>query len=114
MLKDYFLKFNSKDEALQVFSSIPGHTFTPYDENNNSLPLQVVQQTETFAIDEVGIIYNDDGVYDDSFEQISAPTVKTGYHYNYRMVFGNLPETPIPSELESFLVTPKKPSREFF
>jgi hypothetical protein len=114
MIKDYFLKFNSKDEAMQVFSSISGHTYIPYDENNNKLPLVITQQTETFAIDEVGIIYNDDGVYDDSFQQISSPTTKAGYHYNYRMIFGNLPETPIPSELESFLVTPNQPSREFF
>jgi hypothetical protein len=114
MLKDYFLKFNSKDEALQVFSSIPGHTYIPYDVSNNPLPLEITQQTETFALDEVGVIYNDDGVYDASFQQISSPTAKTGYHYNYRMVFGNLPETSIPSELESFLVSPKQPFREFF
>jgi hypothetical protein len=113
MLKDYFLKFNSKDEALQVFSSIPGHTYTPYDANNNPLPLEITQQTETFAIDEVGVIYNEDGVYN-NFENISLPTIKPGYHYNYRMVFGNLPETSIPSELERFLVTPQQSFREFF
>lgn len=103
MIKDYFLKFISKSEALQVFSTIPGHTYTPYDENNHSLPLEIVQQTETFAIDELGIIY-------DNFNQ----TTKNGYHYNYRMIFKNQPETSIPFELESFLVTPKSPYRDFF
>lgn len=107
MIKDYFLKFNSKSEALQVFSTIPGHTYTPYDENNHSSPLEIVQQTETFAIDEVGIIY-------DIPDQISPPIAKTGYHYNYRMILKNQPETSIPSELLSFLVTPKSPYREFF
>lgn len=103
MIKDYFLKFNSKSEALQVFSTISGHTYTPYNANNHPLPLEIVQQTETFAIDEVGIIINN-----------SNQTTKTGYHYNYRMILKNQPETPIPSELINFIVSPKSPHKEFF
>jgi hypothetical protein len=104
MLKDYFLKFASKEEALQVFSITPEHTCEE----------RLVHQTETFAIDEVGILYEDDGVYSEDGEVIVAPTKIEGYHYNYRVVYGNKPETPLPSELTPYLVTPQNPQRTFF
>jgi hypothetical protein len=116
MLTDYFLKFSSKEQALQVFSTIPEHTYTPYNpETNQPLnTLEVTQQTETFAIDEVGILYNNDGVYDETGFVITSPTQKDGYHYNYRIVYGNRPEIPLPVELEPYLVYPNNPQRTFF
>lgn len=122
MLTDYFLKFASKEEALKVFSMIPEHTFVPYDlETNQPLDtIEITQQTETFAIDEVGILYNDDGVYGDPDPEtgeivvITPPTQIEGYHYNYRIIYGNKPEIPLPSELEAYLVTPQTPQRTFF
>lgn len=116
MITDYFLKFPSKQEALEVFSTIPGHTFTPYNSQNETPSdiLEVVQQTETFAIDEVGVLYEDDGVYSEDGEVITPPTQIPGYHYNYRIVYGNKPEIPLPQELTSYLVTPENPQREFF
>lgn len=116
MLTDYFLKFASKEEAIQVFSTIPEHTYTPYDPETNELldTLEVTQQTETFAIDEVGILYEDDGVYSEDGEVITPPTQIEGYHYNYRVVYGNKPETPLPSELTPYLVTTQNPQRTFF
>lgn len=116
MLTDYFLKFASKEEAIQVFSTIPEHTYIPYNpETNEPLDtLEVTPQTETFAIDEVGILYEDDGVYSEDGEVITPPTQIEGYHYNYRVVYGNKPETPLPSELTPYLVTPNNPQRTFF
>jgi len=116
MLTDYFLKFVSKEEALQVFSSIPEHTYTPYNPKTNEPldSLEVTLQTETFAIDEVGVLYNNDGVFDDSGFVITPPTQKEGYHYNYRVVYGNKPEIPLPVELEPYKVTPANPARTFF
>jgi hypothetical protein len=116
MYSDYFLKFASKEEALQVFSTIPEHTYTPYNlETNEPLDtLEITQQSETFAIDEVGVLYEDDGVYSEDGEVITAPTQIIGYHYNYRTVYGNKPEIPLPSELEPYLVTPEHPQRTFF
>jgi hypothetical protein len=116
MYSDYFLKFASKEEALQVFSTIPEHTYVPYDpETNESLDtLEITQQSETFAIDEVGILYEDDGVYSEDGEVITPPTPIDAYHYNYRTVYGNKPEIPLPVELESYLVTPENPQRTFF
>jgi hypothetical protein len=120
MLTDYFLKFASREEALQVFSTIPEHTYTPYDpQTNQQLPPAITQQTETFAIDEVGVIYNNDGVYETNSETgfidvITPPTPKEGYHYNYRTVYGNKPEIPLPTELQPYLVNPQNPVRTFF
>lgn len=122
MLSDYSLKFSSKEEALQVFSSIPEHTYTPYDpETNQPLDtLEITTQTETFSIDEVGIIYKNDAVYSDPDPEtgeitlISPQTQIKGYHYNYRTVYGNKPPIPLPVELEPYLVTPKNPQRTFF
>ena len=122
MITDYFLKFASKEEALQVFSTIPEHTYTPYNpETNQPLDtLEVSSQTETFAIDEVGVLYEDDGVYSDPDPEtgeitvITPPTQIIGYHYNYRTVYGNKPEIPLPVELEPYLVTPENPQRTFF
>lgn len=116
MLTDYFLKFASKEEAIQVFSTIPEHTYTPYNpETNEPLDtLEVTSQTETFAIDEVGILYEDDGVYGEEGNVITPPTQIEGYHYNYRTVYGSKPEIPLPTELEPYLVTPQTPQRTFF
>jgi hypothetical protein len=116
MITDYFLKFASKEEAIQVFSTIPEHTYTPYDpESNESLDsLEVTTQTETFAIDEVGILYENDGVYDDEGNVITPPTQIDAYHYNYRVLYGNSPEIPLPVELEEYVVIPENPQRTFF
>ena len=115
MITDYFLKFASKEEALQVFSTIPEHTHTSYNpETNEPLEsLEITTQTETFAIDEVGILFNGDGVYSEVGEVITPPTQITGYHYNYRTVYGNKPEILLPVELEPYLVTPQNPQRTF-
>lgn len=122
MLSDYSLKFSSKEEALQVFSTIPEHTYTPYDpETNQPLDtLAVTSQTETFAIDEIGVIYKNDAEYSEPDSEtgeitlISPPTQIKGYHYNYRTIYGNKPPIPLPVELEPYLVTPKNPRHVFF
>jgi hypothetical protein len=121
MLTDYFLKFASKEEAIQVFSTIPEHTYTPYDpETNEPLhTLEITSQSETFAIDEVGVLYEDDGVYETNLETgeitvVTPPIQIDAYHYNYRVLYGNGPETPLPVELEPYLVSPENPQRNFF
>jgi hypothetical protein len=120
MISDYFLKFSSKEEAIQVFSTIPEHTYTPYNPETNE-PLNTIEittQTETFAIDEVGVLYNNDGVYETNSETgeitvVTSPTQISGYHYNYRTVYGNKPPIPLPVELEPYQVTPPNPQRTF-
>lgn len=99
-----------------MFSTIPEHTHTSYNpETNEPLDsLEITTQTETFAIDEVGILFNGDGVYSEVGEVITPPTQIEGYHYNYRTVYGNKPEIPLPNELEDYVVTPQNPQRTFF
>ena len=110
MLKDYFLKFPSKQEAIQVFSKISNHTYILDDDEETT----TIQQSQNFAIDDIGILYEDDAVYSEDGTVITSPTEINGYHYNYRVVYGNKPEIPLPSELEPYLVTPENPQRTFF
>ena len=75
------------------------------DEDNEFL----VGYTHDRAIDVVGVLYNDDGVYDvdEDGEDIvvSPPTVMPGWHVNYQ---GTLPEG-----WEEYEVTPVNPKRVF-
>jgi hypothetical protein len=59
--------------------------------------------THDWAIDDVGIIYNNDGVYDG--EVVTPPTQMEGWHVN---IIGELPP-----ELNEYLVTPSNPYRVF-
>jgi hypothetical protein len=59
-------------------------------------------------VDIVGDIYNNDGVYDEeTFEVITPPTKKDGYHINL-ILAGELP-----SALQEFVVSPQNPHRVF-
>lgn len=116
MYSDYFLKFASKDEARQVFSTIPDHTYQPVDGDGNpipNVPVEIGSSSGSIAIDEVGVLYNNDGVYDEEGNVITPPTQIEGYHFNYRTVYGNKPPIPLPVELESYIVTPETPQRTF-
>jgi hypothetical protein len=61
--------------------------------------------THEWAIDDVGIIYNNDGVYNNDGEVITPPTQMEGWHVN---IIGELPQ-----ELNQYLVTPSNPYRVF-
>jgi len=61
--------------------------------------------TADHAIDVIGALYNDDGVYSEDGETITPATVMTGWHVNY---LGALPEG-----WEEFEVTPVNPKRVF-
>ena len=60
-----------------------------------------------WAVDDVGVIYNDDGVYDpDTGDVITPPTPMDGWHVNYKAA-------TLPSDLEAYVVTPNSPHRKF-
>jgi hypothetical protein len=62
--------------------------------------------THDHSCDVVGVIYNDDGVYDqETFEVVTPPTAMEGFHVNY---IGAYPE-----ELQEFVVAPSTPYRKF-
>lgn len=78
----------------------------------------IITQTPNAAVDEVGVIYNE-GVYETNEEtgeiiEITPPEPLEGYHYNYRIVWGQAEEIPLADNLVSYLVAPNHPSRQFF
>jgi hypothetical protein len=63
--------------------------------------------THEHAIDVVGIIYNDDGVYnEETGEVITPPTAMEGWHVNYKT-------DALPDALTEYIVTPSSPHRKF-
>jgi hypothetical protein len=61
--------------------------------------------THDYSMDIVGVIYNDDGVYNDEGEVITPPTPIDGWHVNFK---GTLPDG-----WDANLVTPNTPYRIF-
>ena len=57
------------------------------------------------AIDVIGTLYNDDAVYDEEGEEVTAPTPMDGWHVNY---LGDLPDG-----WETYEVHPELPKRIF-
>jgi hypothetical protein len=79
----------------------------------------IIDQTVNAAIDEVGVIYNNDAVVEEDPEteemiEITPATPKEGYHYNYRIVWGQGEEMPLAGVLTSYVVAPEQPVRQFF
>ena len=64
-------------------------------------------QSRTHAIDNIGTIWNDDGVYDEETgEVITPPTPMAGYHVNYKC-------DELPASLTVYEVHPEVPYRKF-
>ena len=61
--------------------------------------------TTARAIDVIGTLYNDDGVYDVTGNEVSPPTAMAGWHVNYL--------GPLPEGWGAFEVTPESPKRVF-
>ena len=59
-----------------------------------------------WAVDDIGVIYNDDGVYDpDTGEVITPPTPMDGWHVNFK--------TDMDIDFSGFPVHPQTPYRKF-
>jgi len=116
----YYLRFPSQDDWEQAAATIglrvnnpilieeekidpdTGEIIHPvYQDNWSWLPMY----THQWAVDVIGVLYNDDGVYNEEGEVITPPTVMPGWHVNY---LGTLPEG-----WEAFEVTPEQPKRIF-
>ncbi|HEB4902547.1 hypothetical protein ACLET0_14415 [Escherichia coli] len=62
-----------------------------------------VAPTPTLQIAVRGVLYNDDGVYDDETgECITPPTPRPGFHID--VIYGD-----IPAEAQQYIVAPEKP-----
>ena len=99
--------FRFTDEAAWVTAAKAAGFYTTVtdDEGVESEVLQAY--TADHAIDVIGTLYNDDGVYDEEKEGevVTAPTAMAGFHVNY---LGDLPEG-----WDAFEVTPEQPKRVF-
>lgn len=78
----------------------------------------IITQTPNAAIDEVGVIYTQ-GVYETNEEtgeiiEITPAEKLEGYHYNYRIVWGQAEEIPLADNLIPYIAAPNHPSRQFF
>ena len=82
-------------------------TIPTYDEDGAESGTEEVLMAYTAdrAIDVIGTLYNDDGVYDDEGDVVTAPTAMAGFHVNY---LGALPDGWGKHE-----VTPDSPKRVF-
>lgn len=96
MPQSYYLKFESEEEAKVYLKQI----------GLVSEEGEILVAGISHAIDIVGKIFKG-GEYNENGEEISPPVELEGWHLNY---LGD----SLPSELEPFSVTPKKPSRVWF
>jgi hypothetical protein len=126
----YYLRFSSQEEAETKLTEVNYRHEEEYhpevvtlapepDENGEDVYIitQLVEKQirvwysvpdQVGDVDIVGEIYNNDGVYDEeTFEVITPPTKKDGYHINI-ILEGELPEA-----LQEFIVIPQNPYRIF-
>ena len=82
-------------------------TVPVYDEEGSETGTEEVLMayTANHAIDVIGTLHNNDGVYDEEGELTTPPTVMTGWHVNY--------QGALPKGWEEFEVTPEQPKRVF-
>jgi hypothetical protein len=101
----YYLRFSNQEEAETKLEEV-GYKKTETIEDTTYTFYTVTDQVGD--IDIVGEIYNNDAKYDsNTFELITPPTKKEGWHVNV-ILEGELPE-----ELKKFVVTPQNPYRVF-
>ena len=101
----YYLRFSSQEEAETKLTEVNYRHTETFDGEEQTY---YAVKEQVGDIDIVGDIWNDDGTYDEeTFEVITPPTKKDGYHINL-ILAGELP-----SALQEFVVTPSSPYRVF-
>jgi hypothetical protein len=106
----YYLRFADKDAWETAASNAGFRTKTSAPSQNNPEELERqwtwLYYTHEWAIDDVGILYDNDAVIDpETFELITPPTPMEGWHVNF---IGMLPEG-----WDQYLVAPRNPRRMF-
>ena len=105
MYNTYYLKFASQEE----WDAKAAEAGYRYEDPETEA---VYYSVSPGAIDVVGVIYNDDAVFDEEGEMTSPPTAKDGWHVNVRVKFQSNDET-FPEVLNTYIVEPQTPSRVF-
>ena len=94
--------FRFTDEAAWVTAAKAAGFYVTNAETETE---DLLAYTADRAIDVIGTLYNDDAVYDEEGEEVTAPTPMDGWHVNY---LGDLPEG-----WETYEVYPEPPKRIF-
>jgi len=103
MYTTYFLRFATQEEAEQKLTEV-GYSST--DPETDQIHFHTPPHTG--ALDIIGTIYNNDGVYDEeSGEVVTPPTAMEGYHVNLIL------KEKIPTSLKTYIVYPNLPYRVF-
>lgn len=76
-----------------------------YNEPESDSPGGYIQYTHDHAMDIVGVIYNNDAVFDPDGTVVTPATPMAGWHVNYIGV--------LPTGWDAFLVSPVAPYRVF-
>lgn len=103
---DYYLKFSSQEEAYNAFKDAG---YTVIDDTGKEI---IISSTHEYCIDEVGLIYSPGQYEVDSTGNvvvIQEPVHLEGWHFNVRMISGEISEVLKPFAIE----TPKTPYRIF-
>ena len=96
--------FQTAAEAAGLYSPyVPAVPATDEEPEQPEQPAYYTCYTHNHSMDIIGVIYNDDGVYDEDGDEVTAPTPMDGWHVNY---LGDLPEG-----WDAYEVTPELPQR---
>ena len=115
MYNTYYLKFASQEE----WDAKAAEAGYRYEDPETEA---VYYSVSPGAIDVVGVIYNDDAVFDEEGEITSPPTAKDGWHVNVivrpKIVSAENEDDPdvdvsLPEVLNTYIVEPQTPSRVF-
>ncbi len=106
MYTQYFLKFDSQDQAHEVFGGIDwyGQIAVADGEPQNGYTLP----PHSGGLDEVGLVVNVPATYDlVTFEELTPTIYVDGWHINLVL------KIPLPEVLGPFVVNPSTPPRVF-
>ena len=98
-----FFRFTDEAEWVAAAKAAGFYVTVTDEEGVESEVLQAY--TADRAVDVIGTLYNDDGVYDEEGEVITAPTAMTGFHVNY--------QGALPDGWGAFEIKPEQPKRVF-
>ena len=115
MYNTYYLKFASQEEW-DAKSAEAGYRYEDPETE------AVYYSVSPGAIDVVGVIYNDDAVFDDEGDIVTPATAKDGWHVNIRVIPNaeiidgetqTIRDISLPEILNNHIVEPQTPSRVF-
>jgi hypothetical protein len=106
-MNTYYLHFPSQEVWKQAAQAVGVlNVVNVGTEEEPDMQEQWSYYTNDWAVDDIGVIYNEDGVYNqETGEEITPPTPIDGWHVNFKSVE--------PMDWSGFLINPQSPYRIF-